>query len=187
MNEMNLSGLNWIDLILLLLIITSLAIGFAQGMLRQMIGLAALYIAMILAAQYYIPVSNFIRAVMFQPTSRFLNAISFFIIVVVVWSLISWMAFDVYSSTKLRLLPLIDQLGGSILSLVAVIAALTLVLPVIFFMVGESWPSNETVRSGIELGLQTSRLVPIFTALKPTLLGSLAPWLPIGLPSIFNL
>lgn len=187
MNEMNLSGLNWIDLILLLLIITSLAIGFAQGMLRQMIGLAALYVAMILAAQYYIPVGDFIRAIMFQPTSRFLNAISFFIIVVVVWSLISWMAFDVYSSTKLRLFPLIDQLGGSILSLTTAIVALTLILPVIFFMVGEPWPNNETWRSGIEMGLQASRLVPIFTAMKPALLSALAPWLPVGLPSIFNL
>ena len=184
---MNLSVLNWIDLILLLLIVTSLAIGFAQGMLRQIIGLAALYIAMILAAQYYILVGDLIRAIMFQPTSRFLNAIAFFIIVIVVWSLISWMAFDAYGSTKLRLFPLIDQLGGSILSLTTVMVALTLVLPVIFFMVGEPWPGNETWRSGIELGLQASRLVPIFTSMKLAILSSLAPWLPIGLPSIFNL
>jgi len=184
---MNSSGLNWIDVILLLLIVTSLAIGFAQGMFRQMIGLAALYIAMILAAQYYIPVSNFIRAVIFQPTSRFLNAIAFFIIVVAVWSLITWMAFDVYSSTKLRLFPLVDQLGGSILSLVTTVVALTLILPVILFMVGEPWPSNELIRVGIETGMETSRLVPIFTAMKPAILTSLTPWLPLGLPSIFNL
>lgn len=181
------SGLNWIDLIVILLIITSLGIGFAQGMLRQMIGLAALYIAMILAAQYYIPLSDLIRAMMFQPTSRFLNAIAFFIIVIAVWSLISWMAFDTYSSTKLHFFPLVDQLGGSILSFIAVIVAMTLILPVILFMVGESWPGNELVRVGIQSGLETSRLVPIFTAMKPVILGALSPWLPRGLPSIFNL
>jgi len=184
---MNQSGLDWIDWILILLIITSLGIGFAQGMLRQIIGLAALYIAMILAAQYYVAVSDLIRAVIFQPTNRFLNAIAFFIIAVVVWSLISWMAFDAYRSTKVRLFPLLDQFGGSILSLVSAIVALTLILPVILFMVGEPWPGNETIRVGIESGMQASRLVPLFTAIKPAILSSLSPWLPMGLPSIFNL
>ena len=184
---MNLGGFDWVDLIILALIIASLAVGFAQGMLRQMIGLAALYLAMVLAAQYYIPLGNFIRAIMFQPTSRFLNVISFFIILVAVWSLIIGLAFDAYSSTKLRLLPLVDHLGGSILGFASVIVALTLVLPVISFMVGEPWPGNESVRSTIDLGMQVSRLVPIFASIKPEILAWLAPWLPMGLPSIFNL
>ena len=184
---MNLGGLNWVDLIVLFLAIAALAIGFAQGMLRQVIGLAAFYIATILGAQYYTLMGDFIRALMFQPTSRFLNAISFFIIVVVVWSLISWLAFDAYSSTKLRLFPLVDQLGGSILSLATVVATLTLVLPVFAFAVGETWPGNETLRVIVDAGLHTSRLVPFFEALKPIILSGLLPWLPMGLPSLFNL
>ncbi|MBI5030552.1 MAG: CvpA family protein [Chloroflexi bacterium] len=184
---MNLGGLNWIDLILLFLVIASLAVGFAQGLLRQVIGLAALYVATILATQYYTTLGDFIRAIIFQPTSRFLNAISFFIIVVVVWMIISWLAFDAYSTTKIRLLPLVDQLGGSILSLVTLVATLSLVLPIITFAVGESWPGNEVTRASIEQGIQTARLVPVFEAIKPLFLSAILPWLPHGLPSIFNL
>ena len=184
---MNLGGLNWIDLIILFLVLSSLAVGFAQGMLRQIIGLAALYVATILATQYYTTVGDFIRAIIFQPTSRFLNAISFFVIVVVVWLLISWLAFDAYSSTKVRLFPLLDQLGGSILSLVTLIAILSLTLPIITFVVGETWPGNEATRASIEQGLLTARLVPVFEVLKPLFLSGILPWLPHGLPSIFNL
>lgn len=184
---MNLGSFGWIDLIVLFLVIASLAIGFAQGLLRQIIGLAALYIATILATQYYTTLGDFIRAIMFQPTSRFLNAISFFIIVVAVWSLISWLTFDAYNSTNVRLFPLLNQLGGSIISFVTLIATLTLVLPIITFAVGETWPGNETTRVVIEQGLQKSFLVPVFEALKPILLNAIAPWLPHGLPSLFNL
>ena len=184
---MNLGGLNWIDLIILFLVIASLAVGFAQGMLRQVIGLAALYIATILATQYYTTVGDFIRAMMFQPTSRFLNAISFFIIVIAVWSLISWLAFDAYNSTNVHLFPLLDQLGGAILSFVTLIATLVLVLPIITFTVGETWPGNESTRVVLQQSLQAARLVPIFEAIKPMFLSAIAPWLPHGLPSIFNL
>ena len=184
---MNLGGLNWIDLIVLFLVIASLAIGFAQGMLRQVVSLAALYIATILATQYYTLLSDFIRSIMFQPTSRFLNAISFFIIVVVVWSLLNWLALDAYNSTKVHLFPLVDQLGGSILCFVTLIAALSLILPIVTFTVGETWPGNESTRVVIQQGLDTARLVPVFEAIKPVFLSGIAPWLPHGLPSIFNL
>ena len=184
---MNLGGINWVDLIIFLLAMISLVVGFVQGMLRQVIGLAALYIATILGTQYYTVLGDFIRSIMFQPTSRFLNALSFFFIVIVVWSLISWLAFDAYSSTKLRFFPLLDQLGGSLLSFATAISAITLILPVIAFMVGDPWPGNESYRVILQAGLQTSRLVPYFENLKPLLLSALLPWLPLGLPSLFNL
>ncbi len=184
---MNLGGLNWLDLVLLLVAIISLGVGFAQGMLRQIIGLAALYIATILGAQYHNPVSNFIRAILFQPTSRFLTAIAFFIIVIAVWSLITWLAFDAYRDTKIKLVPLIDQFGGSVLGLTTTIVTLTLILPVVAFAVTEPWPGNEALQFAISTGLRTSRLVPLFDALKPMILSTLGPWMPLGLPSIFNL
>lgn len=184
---MNLGGLNWVDLIVLLALLTSLGIGFAQGMLRQVIGIAALYIATILGAQYYTALSNFIRAIIFQPTSRFLNVIAFLIIVIAVWSLISWLAFDAYSTTKIRLIPILDQLGGSLLAMVSTTATLVLLLPVIAFALEDPWPGNEAVRISLQLGLDTSRLVPLIYGLKPLILSAIAPWLPAGLPSIFNL
>jgi hypothetical protein len=43
------------------------------------------------------------------------------------------------------------------------------------------------VRTTLAGGLQSSLLVPIFDSLKEPLLKTIVPWLPGGLPSIFNL
>ena len=197
-------GLNWIDLAILLLAIFSLVIGFVQGMLRQVIGLAALYIATILGAQYHSMVGGWIRALTFQThPSRIVNAVAFLIIVVGISFLLSWLANDAYHSTKdrgvrrtkdtesvptaLKIFVLLDPIGGSIMALATMIIATSLVLSILLFSVGEPWPENESLRFTLSGGLNSSLLVPIFESFKDTLLKAIIPWLPAGLPSIFNL
>ena len=183
-----LRGLNWLDLLLLVFMIISFGVGYAQGMLRQVVGLAVLYVAAILSTQYYVPLSDFMRRLFSQTSpSKFVNAFAFFVILIFVTSLLNWLALDAYRSTKLRLFPALDHLGGSLLGLVTIGIIVTLALPAVAFATGEPWPWSETARGVIVNGLQTSRLVPLFELLKPMLLDGLRPWLPAGLPSIFNL
>lgn len=181
-------GFNWLDILIFFLIIMSMAVGFAQGLLRQVIGLAALYIGAILGAQYYTVIGDIIRTLSLQTSSnRFLNAFSFFVILIFVTSVINWLAYDAYRSTRIRLVPLIDQLGGTLLGLATMMILLSIVLPVISFSTSEPWPWSETARQFILDGLGTSHLLPIFDNFKPLLLNALRPWLPSGLPSLFDL
>jgi uncharacterized membrane protein required for colicin V production len=180
------AGFNWLDFLIFFLIIASMAVGFATGLLRQVISLAALYIASILGAQYYTVVSGWISRFSLQSGNRFQDAFAFLVIVIVVSSIINWLAFDAYRSTRIRLVPLVDQLGGAILGLVTMVITISLVLPVIAFATGEPWPWSEPTRQLVMTGMQTSRVLPIFEQLKPLLLSALRPWLPAGLPSIFN-
>ncbi|MCI0476483.1 MAG: CvpA family protein [Anaerolineales bacterium] len=185
---MGLAGLNWIDLTILLIAVFSLVIGYVQGMLRQIVWLAALYIATILGAQYHSLVGGWIRALTFQEhSSRIVNAIAFLIIVVVVSFLLSWLASDAYPTEKLKLFPLVNQIGGSILALVTMVVMISVLLWVVLFSVGEPWPGNESLRFALSGGLQSSLLVPVFDSFKEPLLKSIIPWLPAGLPAIFNL
>lgn len=182
------AGFNWLDFLIFFLIIVSMAIGFATGLLRQVISLAALYIASILGAQYYTVVSGWIDRFSLQSSSnRFQDAFAFLVIVIVVTSIINWLAFDAYRSTRIRLVPLVDQLGGVILGLVTMVIAISLVLPVITFATGEPWPWSEPTRQFVMTGMQASNVLPIFHQFKPLLLAALRPWLPAGLPSLFNL
>ena len=182
------AGFNWLDLLIFFLIIMSMAVGYAQGLLRQVIGLAALYIGAILGAQYYTVISDAIRHLAFQAgTSRFLNAFSFFVILIFVSAVINWLAHDAYHSTKLQLFPLVDQLGGALLGLVTMAVLISLALPVINFATSEPWAWSETARQLIATGFQTSHFLPFFDEFKPLLLGALRPWLPAGLPSLFDL
>lgn len=183
------AGFNWLDFVIFFLIIAGMAIGLTQGLLRQIIGLAALYIGTILGAQYYRVIGDWIRTLAFQSAApnRVLNAFSFFVILVFVSSIINWLAHDTYRSTKLQLAPLIDQLGGAILGLVTLIILISIMLPVLGFAISEPWPWNEPARQFITEGMRTFRLLPVFNALKPLLLSALGPWLPAGLPSLFDL
>ncbi len=182
------AGFNWLDFLIFFLVISSMAIGYAQGLLRQMIGLAALYIGMILGAQYYPLIGDWIRTLSFQSAvpNKFLNAFSFFIILIIVSSIVNWLAYDAYRSTKLRIVPLVDQLGGTMLGLVTITILISIVLPVIGFATSEPWPWSEQARQIILEGFQSSRLLTIFIAFKPLLLTGLQPWMPSGLPSLFD-
>ncbi len=185
---MGLTGLNWVDLVILLIAVFSLVAGYVRGMLRQIIWLAAFYIATVLGAQYYSLVGGWIRDLTFQEhSSRIVNVIAFLIIVFTISFLLSWLAADAYPTEKLKLFPWVNQIGGSILALVTMIVTTSILLGVLTFSIGETWPGKEEIRFSLTSGLHGSLLVPFFERIKDPLLKALLPWLPSGLPSIFNL
>ncbi|MBI5652863.1 MAG: CvpA family protein [Chloroflexi bacterium] len=186
---MSLLGFNPLDLTLFLLAVLALIIGFTQGLLRQVIALAVLYIATILGAQYYPTLSSWmVGLARLAASTRFVNAIAFAIIVIFIVVVLNILAYDAYRSTKIRIFPLLDYLGGSILGLTTVIIALSLILPVLEFSIVEAWPPGyEQIRAQLREWLSTARLVPYFQLVKPLLLDALRFWLPSGLPAIFNL
>ncbi len=181
-----LAGYNWFDGLLVVALIAGMVIGYAQGLVRQLIGLAALYIGAILGAQYYTVISRFIHWPFPDAPDRFANSLGFFFILIVVTSVVSWLILDTYKNTKLNLVPLVDTLGGSLLGLVTAVIVIELVVPVIIFGTLEPWPWAEPTRYLIANGLTTSKLLDAFERLKPTLLNVLGPWMPNGIPSIFN-
>ena len=182
------AGFDWLDFLIFFLIIVSMGIGFASGLLRQVIALAALYIGSVLGAQYYTVIGDRIRG--FAPQSsgdRFLSAFSFLVILLVISSIINWLAYDAYRSTHIHLAPLLDQLGGTVIGLVTAVITISLVMPVIIFATGEPWPWSEATRQFVLSGIQSSHVIPLFDQFKPLLLSALRPWLPAGLPALFNL
>ena len=159
-------------------------------MLRQVIGLAALYLATIVATQYYVTVSNTINNIFYLASSRMVNVISFSLIFFSVSAIINFLAADAYQMTKLRLFPLVDQLGGAFIGLVTIVILLVVLLPILQFVSGEPMPLEnfEKYRAFFIQGIQTSRLVPAIIGLRGDLLKAITPWLPNGqTPPIFNM
>ncbi len=180
-------GFDWLDIVLCVGIIIGLVVGYEQGLLRQTIGLAVLYVGTILGAQYFSVVAGAIRYVFGSAPSRFVNAIGFFTVLLAVSAAISWLVYDAYHVTRLKWFPLLDRIGGSLLGFLTAVIIVSLLLPVVTFAAGETWPWGEETRFLIVSGMQSSRLVPVFELFKPGLLDVLGLWLPGGLPSIFNL
>lgn len=176
---MSLTAFNGLDWILLLIITLALVIGYIQGILRQVIWLAALYIATILATQYHALVGDWIRQLTFQAhPSRIVNSVTFVIIVIVVSFVLSWLAADAYPTEKLKIFPLLNQLGGSILAVITTIVLLSVLLRIVNFAVSETWPNNEPIRLAIVNNLRTSLLVPSLDSLKEPIIKIIVPWLP---------
>src|SRR5574341_756288 len=173
-------GFNWFDLLILILLTLGVAIGYAPGVVRQIMGIAALYIATILAAQYFFVVAGWIRFVFTNAPIRIANALAFFIILSATLALINYLAADAYSSTRLEMFPLLDSFGGGTLGLATTFISIIVALPVLAFATSEPLPFLEPTRLLIAQGLEASRFVPLFASLKPALLNVLAPWLPGG-------
>ncbi len=183
------AGLNWLDLLILVVFIVGMGMGYMQGFIRQVMGLAALYIGTILGAQYHLIVAGWLMQFFPSAPVRFVNAFGFVLILFLVTSIINWLASDAYGSGRVHMLPTFDHLAGSLLGLGTAFVVIALLLPVVRFAVGETWPWAwaESGRSTLLTGLNTSHLIYFFDQAKPELLAILTPWLPNGLPSIFNL
>ena len=183
-------GIDWVDLALLVFMLGGLIVGFARGLLWEFVGLASLYIGAVIASQYYFYISDFLsRLAGGGPAAKLLTAMSFLFLLFLVSLLVSWLVMDAFRLTKLKLYPSLDHLGGTVLGLVSVVALIILLTPVFIFAISEPWTGGwpEGIRSFLATQFQHSYLVPIFNELKPIMLESLKPWLPTGLPSLFNL
>lgn len=182
-------GFNWLDLVIIVLLLTGMAIGFTQGLVRQLIGLVALYIALVLATQFFRPLSQMFGDALNAPPNTMSNAIAFFFILFLAMGLINYFALDAYKSTKLKIVPFVDQLTGMVLGVASMWIVISVAINVLNFAVNtQIWPGNsEITRVLIKNGLETSRLAEVTFSTLPMIVGTIRPWLPSGLPAIFDL
>lgn len=182
-------GFNWLDIIIIILLLSGMAIGFTQGLMRQLIGLAALYIGLVLATQFFRPLSQLLGDALNSPANTLSNAIAFFFILFLIMGIINFFGLDAYKSTKIHILPFVDQLVGMVLGVASSWIVLSVAVNVLVFAVNtQVWPGNaELTRAIIKNGLETSRLAEVTSSTLPMIVSTLRPWLPGGLPAIFQL
>lgn len=182
------AGFNWVDFILILLLLVGMAIGYAQGILREFVGLIAIYIGLVVATQFFVPLSQTFSSVTKNPPNTLGNAIAFFIILFVVMSIINFIAKDAYRAMRIRTLPGIDHLGGMILGVISMWILVTVFVNVMTFaMTTQAWGSAEGYRLILEAGLTNSRVAELTTSTLPVIVMTIRPWMPGGLPAIFEL
>ena len=179
--------LNWFDAALILLLILGLAIGYSQGLLRQVINLASLYIGAILGAQYYHFVGKFLIGLFPTTPGTLLNDAAFFIILIFIATIINFLARDAYH-VDLRILPWINHLAGMLIGLAGMWILVTLAVNVLTFATSTpTWAGADDVRQLLLSGLGGSALAGATRETFPTLISALKPWLPTGVPAIFDL
>lgn len=182
-------GFNWLDTAIIILLLTGMVIGFRQGLIRQLIGFAALYAALVLATEFFRGVSQVAGDALNTAPNTLTNAAAFFLVLFVAMGIINFFGQDAYKSTKIHLVPFLDQITGLVLGVVSMWIILSIAMNVIMFAVNtQAWPGTaEIARNILKDGIEESRISPIASSTLPMIVSTIRPWLPGGLPAIFDL
>lgn len=178
--------MNWIDFIILLVLLTFMGLGFMQGLIRRSVGLLALYFGLVVATQYYRLLSNWLATLLRSRSTAVTESLVFVSILSLVAVAINWSFYLSYRDTRLGFLEIADRLGGMGLGLISGYVGISVALVTLRFMTQHPWPAWNYIRLGVIRGFGNSMLVPLFLNTLPTIYRTLTPWLPGGLPTIFQ-
>jgi len=180
--------INWLDFCLILLILIGVTAGYFQGLLRQVMNLASMYLAAILAAQYYHLLGSYLGSQLTTTPGGLLNGVSFFVILIGVTGLLNILTYGAYRTTKLTHYPLFDRTGGMLVGFIAAWILIAMAINVLGVAAStQYWSSAEDFRQLIKSGIAGSQFAAMSALTLPGILNAIKPWLPMGLPSIFNI
>jgi membrane protein required for colicin V production len=105
---------NWMDILILVILAVTLILGLIKGFIRQVIGLAAVVVGLLLAATYYLPVSRTVRRVV--AAEKWSELIAFLLVFLAVL-VAGWLIAFLVSKLIRGPLRFIDHLFGGALGL----------------------------------------------------------------------
>ncbi len=142
-----------------------------------------------MATQFFQPTSRFFGDLLNEPPTTLTNALAFFGIFFLVLSIVNFLALDAYKSTKIRLIPIFDHIGGMLLGVVSMWIILTIATNVLSFAVNtQGWTGSAAgMQAFLKNGLDNSRIAELTASTLPMIVATIRPWLPTGLPALFEL
>ena len=142
--------MNWLDVLILALLVITLVLGLVKGLVRQIVGIASVIAGLILAVLYFKPVSSLIRGFVSSDLLRhFIGFLAVFAAVLAAGSLLGWLL----GKAMVGPLRFLNHFAGGALGLVkGVLISGVVVLALLLLDDGHNAPIRNT--------LMTSRLAP---------------------------
>lgn len=175
--------MNAVDLAIGAVVLAGALMGAQRGVLRQVAIAAAFYASLVVSAQNYgaiaevlveqLPRSDYTIASTYTLVG--LTAIGTFVLV--------WLSQQVYRTTALPNLQVVDRLAGAGLGVLWAWAVVAFALTVALYGLTFTWGTQEPLRREVAGALVESELVGTARSSWPGLRDSLVPWLPGGLPA----
>ncbi len=179
--------MNWFDLVLVVIVLVGVIVGYVQGLLRQLTGLLALYIGLVMASYFHGVVERWIDFFAPKMADVAQESLAFMAILAVVYAILHWLGRQAFPETRLAALGVLDQLGGMVIGFLMVGVQIAVGILILRFVSGVSWIRGDTVRLAFAQAIQTSPLVPAFQTYLAFVARTILPWLPAGLPTFFYL
>ena len=180
--------LNPFDVLIAFALLAGVALGFVRGLVRMALSLLVLYVATILAMNFYVLLGGWIRYLTGHRASEAASeVIAFLFILIVIFAGLSFLLKRTYKDTEWPGIRQIDQLGGLVLGFFLTSLWIALALIGIAFVLGTPGAGSASLRENLLLQFQSSHLIPIFYEFLPIAFATLKPWIPRGqLPEIFT-
>jgi uncharacterized membrane protein required for colicin V production len=179
--------MNWFDLVLVVLVLLGVIVGYIQGLLRQLIGLLALYIGLVMASYFHGALERRIDFLVPKMAEVAQESLAFLAILAVVYAILHWLGQQAFPETRLATLGFLDQLGGMVIGFIVVGVQIGVGVLILKFLSGVSWLRGDTVRLAFVQAMEASPLVPAFQIYLTFVARTILPWLPAGLPTFFYL
>lgn len=176
----------WLDVVLVVLSVTSIAFGFHQGLIRQLVLLTAMYISTVLSAQYHPRFAELILQAFPTTVDEIAELVAFIVLSAAFTAVVTWMLWTAYCETRLPSVVMLDELGGAVLGGVIGVFLLSLMLMLMRYSLQAPWPEGSPLRQIIHTGLLNSSLQAAFTSPLPLVHAVLRPWLPSGIPLVLG-
>ncbi len=177
--------MNWFDLVLLIAVLVGVIVGYMQGLLRQLIGLGALYVGLVMAAYFQGWLESWIGVLAPGMAEAVKGSLAFLALLAVSYGLLDWLGRQAFPETRLAVLGPFDQLGGVVIGFLTVGVQIGVAVTILEFLAGVSWIRGETLRLAVLEAMETSHLVSFFQNYLSLAGRAILPWLPGGLPAFF--
>lgn len=176
----------WYDIVLIFLILAGIAAGFAMGLFRQVVNVAALLFAFIFASYYQPTFARFVRERLGEEEGFGRDSLIYFLVFLVIWLFINFgVAFSFRSPP--RFLPgTLDKLAGMVVGVVSGTIIVVIITLLLNYATTVPWPRNDELRVFINEGIAASAIRDLLFGYVPTVTRYLEPLLPRGLPAFFS-
>jgi uncharacterized membrane protein required for colicin V production len=173
--------LNPFDVFIIIGVLLGAAVGFVRGLVRMALSVAVLYVTTVLGVLLYRPMGEWINNGFGVPLTTSLS-LSFVLIVILGFVIISAMLRRVYKETELPGIRRIDQLGGLIIGFFVGCLWIGLGVLVLNFLLTATAAQTTAAPRNVFLYFRQSALIPIFYDFLRIALVTLKPWMPKGIP-----
>jgi membrane protein required for colicin V production len=151
--------INWVDILILIILLRTSYVGFTRGLSHELLTLAGVITAIIVAIHNYKYLGSFFNN-QFKLPFEFSNFIGFILLVLIVFIIIRFIRLFLYTIVKLELFPPLERYGGLVLGVTRGCLVTSLLLLCLLFI------PNQYVRSSIYsnslVGQAFLKIAPMF-------------------------
>ncbi len=180
--------MNGFDVLIIIALAAGATWGFIKGLIHQALGLAMLYVSLIVATVFYSDLAPGLqRVVHLEPKAS--SAVAFLLLLIIGINVLGF-ALRGVRNREVKALRLLNQLGGMAIGVFIAGIWIALIISLLNYSVGVpvNWhdPGKpmlatlqaESFRRMIAIGLARSPLVRAFIVLLPYILSSVSPFVP---------